>query len=77
MQLYSCAYDYCANVSGDPNAKANDMPKPTKKPMKSGNGKQGNFCFFFFTGSVLFGYKLNKTMFSVYLANNETVQCTH
>ena len=41
MQLYSCAYDYCANVSGDPNAKANELPKPSKKPIKSANGKQG------------------------------------
>ena len=47
MQLYSCAYDYCANVSGDPNAKANEIPKPTKKPIKSANGKQGSIKFEF------------------------------
>ena len=47
MQLYSCAYDYCANVSGDPNAKANEIPKPTKKPIKSANGKQGSITFEF------------------------------
>lgn len=61
MQLYSCAYDYCANVSGDPNAKANDLPKPTKKPMKSGNGKQGAR----FIGHEL--YKKIKDYLEVYL----------
>lgn len=44
MQLYSCAYDYCANVTGDPNAKQSDLPKPSRKPMKSGNGKTGMCC---------------------------------
>ena len=46
MQLYSCAYDYCDNVSGDPNNKSNDIPKLTKKTTKSSNGKQGKMCTF-------------------------------
>ena len=46
MELYSCAYDYCANVTGDSNSKGSDLGKPNKKTLRANNGtKQGNIVF--------------------------------